>query len=428
MAQGNVIDGTGKSAGSNATSPTSSSAARSTRPSCTRSSSRNLPRPEVGTASTKTRSEVRGGGAKPWRQKGTGRARHGSIRSPIWVGGGAVFGPKPRDYSMRVNKKMRKAALALGAGRQGRQRDRSSSSTGSIETKTKAAAKCLEAAGISGRVLVVLDPDDDGSTSVDRAFRNLAGAAFSLVRIARHLRRARRRRDRLHERGLRRVRLKRASNEGGERVMGSTKSDARDVILAPVVSEKSYSLLDENAYTFLVHPDANKTEIRQAVETIWDVQGRLGEHDQPQGQDRSVSDSPRDVGRTRSERSSSSSRATRSRSSSSRPRGVLMPIRKAKPTSPGRRFQTLLGLLRGHSERAREVAARAQTASRPDVTTTAASRRATRAAATRSATGSSISVATRTVFRPRSLTSSTTRIATLGSLSFTTRTARSATS
>ncbi|MGI8773802.1 MAG: 50S ribosomal protein L23 [Actinomycetota bacterium] len=53
--------------------------------------------------------------------------------------------------------------------------------------------------------------------------------------------------------------------------MGSTKGDARDVILAPVVSEKSYSLLDENSYTFLVHPDANKTEIRQAVEHIWDV-------------------------------------------------------------------------------------------------------------------------------------------------------------
>jgi large subunit ribosomal protein L23 len=53
--------------------------------------------------------------------------------------------------------------------------------------------------------------------------------------------------------------------------MASTKGDARDVILAPVVSEKSYSLLDENAYTFLVHPDANKTEIRQAIEQIWDV-------------------------------------------------------------------------------------------------------------------------------------------------------------
>ena len=64
-----------------------------------------------GTHSTKTRGEVRGGGKKPWRQKGTGRARHGSIRSPIWMGGGVSHGPKPRDYTMRVNKKMKRAAL-----------------------------------------------------------------------------------------------------------------------------------------------------------------------------------------------------------------------------------------------------------------------------------------------------------------------------
>jgi large subunit ribosomal protein L4 len=64
-----------------------------------------------GTASTKTRGKVRGGGAKPWRQKGTGRARAGSSRSPIWTGGGVVFGPQPRHYTFKVNRKERRAAL-----------------------------------------------------------------------------------------------------------------------------------------------------------------------------------------------------------------------------------------------------------------------------------------------------------------------------
>lgn len=132
-----------------------------------------------GTASTKTRSEVRGGGQKPWRQKGTGRARHGSSRSPIWVGGGTVFGPKPRDHSVRVPKKMRKAALrsALSA----------KAADGNVwvldgfeEPRTRAAAAALKAAGIDGRVLVVLDPADESSSTVDRAFRNLASVAFSL--------------------------------------------------------------------------------------------------------------------------------------------------------------------------------------------------------------------------------------------------------
>ncbi len=64
-----------------------------------------------GTVSTKTRGDVSGGGKKPWRQKGTGRARAGSIRSPLWVGGGVIFGPKPRDYNIKMNKKEKKLAF-----------------------------------------------------------------------------------------------------------------------------------------------------------------------------------------------------------------------------------------------------------------------------------------------------------------------------
>ncbi|MDP9233173.1 MAG: 50S ribosomal protein L4 [Actinomycetota bacterium] len=133
-----------------------------------------------GTASTKTRAEVRGGGKKPWRQKGTGRARHGSSRSPIWVGGGTVFGPKPRDHSVKVPKKMRRAALRSALAAKAKE-ERIWVLYDWTETQTKPAASVLEQEGIEGRTLLVLDPGDDESAAVDRAFRNLNDAAFSLV-------------------------------------------------------------------------------------------------------------------------------------------------------------------------------------------------------------------------------------------------------
>ena len=116
-----------------------------------------------GTHDTKTRAEVRGGGIKPWRQKGTGRARHGSRRSPIWTGGGVVHGPTPRDYAQRTPKKM--IAAALRGALSDRARDGqifivSEIVSGEVPS-TKAALQVLD--GLSGRrhVLVVVERGDE---------------------------------------------------------------------------------------------------------------------------------------------------------------------------------------------------------------------------------------------------------------------------
>jgi large subunit ribosomal protein L4 len=175
-----VLDGSGKSSGSRDL-PTELFGADVNVPVMHQVVTAQLAAARAGTAHTKTRSEVRGGGTKPWRQKGTGRARHGSIRSPIWVGGGIVFGPrKERNHTLRVNKKMRKIALrsALSAKAAG---ESIWILDGFTEEKTKAAAACLAKAGVDGRVLLVLDPTDEQSRTVDRAFRNLDSAAFALV-------------------------------------------------------------------------------------------------------------------------------------------------------------------------------------------------------------------------------------------------------
>ena len=132
-----------------------------------------------GTQSTKTRTEVRGGGIKPWRQKGTGRARQGSIRSPQWTGGGVALGPKPRDYRYRLNKKVRRLAVksALSAKAQadeiividGLKMD---------EIKTKTMAELLKKIGADTKSLIVTKEND---TNVYRSARNIKNVKVTYV-------------------------------------------------------------------------------------------------------------------------------------------------------------------------------------------------------------------------------------------------------
>ncbi|MEC9488441.1 MAG: 50S ribosomal protein L4 [Halanaerobium sp.] len=125
-----------------------------------------------GTAKTKTRGEVRGGGRKPWRQKGTGRARHGSIRSPLWVGGGTIFGPQPRSYRKRIPKKVKKLAVksALSA-HVSEERLRVVEELPFAEPKTRRMIEFLQKMGLEGeKVLIVLPGKDE---EVYKSARNI---------------------------------------------------------------------------------------------------------------------------------------------------------------------------------------------------------------------------------------------------------------
>jgi large subunit ribosomal protein L4 len=124
-----------------------------------------------GSQSTLTRGEVRGGGIKPWRQKGTGRARQGSIRAPHWVGGGVTHAPKPRSYAQRTPKKMVRLALASALS------DRASSDRVVVvdawdfsQPKTKDALKALTSLGVEWRILIVLTLEDEIAW---KSFRNV---------------------------------------------------------------------------------------------------------------------------------------------------------------------------------------------------------------------------------------------------------------
>ena len=133
----------------------------------------------AGTAATKSKGFVSGGGKKPWRQKGTGRARAGSIRSPIWVGGGTVFGPQPRDYSYRLPRKARREALLSALSLKNRD--------GKIlvldkleleEAKTRLMVKALAELKVESALIVIAQADD----KIERAARNLP--KIKVIRVA----------------------------------------------------------------------------------------------------------------------------------------------------------------------------------------------------------------------------------------------------
>lgn len=129
------------------------------------------------TGKTKTIGEVRGGGRKPWRQKGTGRARHGSIRSPLWRGGGVVFGPQPATRMRRVPKKARRRALGLAWEAKLRSKGVTLIQGAPDRPQAKRAASLLDKRAVSGKVLFLCHEDGVWAKS----FRNLSG-----VRVARH--------------------------------------------------------------------------------------------------------------------------------------------------------------------------------------------------------------------------------------------------
>ncbi len=139
---------------------------------------RYLANQRVGTAQTKTRAMVRGGGRKPWRQKGTGRARHGSIRSPIWRGGGVTFGPQIRDYRQKMPKKARRQALRSALTSRHRRGEVLVVKDISIDRpSTRAVTDLLENLGVAGKKALIVTGDTDRNAYLSA--RNVAGVSVT---------------------------------------------------------------------------------------------------------------------------------------------------------------------------------------------------------------------------------------------------------
>ena len=141
---------------------------------------RQLNNGRAGTACTKTRSEVSGGGKKPWKQKGTGRARAGSLRSPLFAGGGVIFGPKPRSFAFSMPQKARKLALRSALSARESQivvvKDFSTIS----EPKTKLMVSALKSLNVNGKVLIVANTKADENKNLELSARNIPSVKLIL--------------------------------------------------------------------------------------------------------------------------------------------------------------------------------------------------------------------------------------------------------
>ena len=141
---------------------------------------RQLNNGRAGNASTKTRAEVSGGGRKPWKQKGTGRARAGSIRSPLFAGGGVIFGPKPRDYSFSMPQKARRLALKSALSARIEQTVLVKDFSEIKEPKTKLMAETLKALKVEGKILIIADVKAAENAYLELSARNLPNVKIIL--------------------------------------------------------------------------------------------------------------------------------------------------------------------------------------------------------------------------------------------------------
>ena len=205
-----------------------------------------------GTQKAKTRSEVRGGGRKPWRQKGTGHARQGSTRSPQWTGGGVVFAPVPRDYSFKLNKKEKRAALkSVLTSKVAENKFVVVDELKLDEIKTKKFVQVMDNLKVE-KALVVLNDMDTNVIASAANIPTVKTAQTNELNVFDALK---------YDKVV-------VTKAGGVCIMANVQY--YDVILKPVVTEKSMNAMAEKKYTFLVHPDANKTMIKEAVERMFE--------------------------------------------------------------------------------------------------------------------------------------------------------------